>query len=83
MSIPLVKALVPMKHHSERVKDKNFRLIAGKPLSHWILGSLSKSKYIEDIIVNTDSELIAEDVEKNFDVTILKRPEFNSWKSLQ
>jgi len=76
MKIPLVKALVPMKHHSERVKNKNFREIGGKPLFHWILESLSRSKYIDEIIINTDSDLIAEDASKNFNVTILKRPDY-------
>ena len=76
MNIPFVKALVPMKHHSERVKNKNFKLVGGKPLSHWILESLSRSKYVEEIIINTDSDLIAEDVSKNFKVTILKRPDY-------
>ena len=76
MKIPFVKALVPMKHHSERVKDKNFRNIGGKPLFHWILESLSRSKYIDEIIINTDSDLIAEDASKNFNVTILKRPDY-------
>ncbi|MCK4358208.1 MAG: acylneuraminate cytidylyltransferase family protein [Candidatus Cloacimonetes bacterium] len=76
MSVPFVKALVPMKHHSERVQAKNFRKIGGKPLFYWILESLSKSKYIDEIIINTDSDLIAEDATKNFNVTILKRPDF-------
>lgn len=76
MDIPLVKALVPMKHHSERVKNKNFREIGGRPLFHWILESLSGSKYIDEIIINTDSDLIAGDASKNFDVTILKRPDY-------
>ena len=76
MNIPFVKALVPMKHHSERVKGKNFREIGGKPLYHWILESLHRSKYIDEIIINTDSDLIAEDVSKNFNVTILNRPDY-------
>ena len=70
-----IKALVPMKGHSERVPNKNIRLIAGKPLFHWILESLSKSQYIDEIIINTDSEEIAENASANFDVIILKRPE--------
>ena len=70
-----IKALVPMKGHSERVPNKNIRIIAGKPLFHWILESLSKSQYIDEIIINTDSEEIAENASANFDVIILKRPE--------
>ena len=72
----MVTALVPMKEHSERVPQKNFRLLAGKPAFHWILESLSKSEYIKDIVINTDSEKIAKNALDHFDVTILKRPEF-------
>ena len=37
---PKITALLPMKAHSARVKSKNFRLIAGKPLFQWILDAL-------------------------------------------
>ena len=76
MQIQSVKALVPMKHHSERVRGKNLRLLADRPLFYWILESLSRSEYVEEIIINTDSEEIAENARKNFDVTILERPEY-------
>jgi N-acylneuraminate cytidylyltransferase len=76
MVIPKIKALVPMKGHSERVPNKNIRLLAGRPAFHWIVDSLSKSKYIDEIIINTDSKEIAESAVNNFDVTILDRPDF-------
>ena len=76
MKIPKVKVLVPMKEHSERVPRKNIRLLAGKPTFHWIIEALEKSKYIDEIIINTDSEEIAHNAEKNFKVTILKRPDY-------
>lgn len=76
MKIPKVKALVPMKGHSERVPDKNIRLLAGKPVFHWIMESLSGSKYIDEIIINTDSKEIARSARENFRVTILERPDF-------
>jgi len=76
MEIPKIKALVPMKGHSERVPNKNIRLLAGKPTFHWILESLSKSKYIDEIIINTDSKEIAKSATDNFKVTILDRPDF-------
>ncbi len=76
MKIPKVKALVPMKGHSERVPNKNIRLLAGKPAFHWIMESLSKSKYIDEIIVNTDSKEIAQSARHSFNVTILERPDF-------
>lgn len=76
MDIPKIKALVPMKGHSERVSNKNIRILAGKPTFHWIVEALSKSKYIDEIIINTDSEEIAENAQANFKVTVLKRPEY-------
>jgi len=71
-----LKALVPMKKHSERVPNKNIRLLAGRPLFHWIIETLSKSKYIDEIVINTDSNEIAESARKNFNVTILERPDY-------
>jgi CMP-N-acetylneuraminic acid synthetase len=77
MTIPGIKALVPMKGHSERVPHKNIRPLVGKPCFHWVMEALSRSKYITDIIVNTDDDTIAESATSNFDkITILKRPEF-------
>ncbi len=76
MKIPKITALVPMKGHSERVPNKNIRLLAGKPAFHWILESLMKSKYINEIVINTDSEEIAKSALDNFNVTVLKRPDY-------
>lgn len=76
MKIPKITALVPMKGHSERVPNKNIRLLAGKPAFHWILESLMKSKYINEIVINTDSEEIAKSALDNFKVTVLKRPDY-------
>jgi len=76
MNIPKIIALVPMKGHSERVPDKNIKPIAGKPCFHWIVGTLLKSKYIKQIVINTDSEEIASSAHGSFKVNILKRPDF-------
>jgi len=75
MDIPKIKALLFMKHHSERVPRKNMRDFCGRPLFHWIMDSLTSSKYISEIIINTDSEEIAKSAKENFDVTIHMRPE--------
>jgi N-acylneuraminate cytidylyltransferase len=76
MKIPKIIALVPMKGHSERVPEKNIKPIAGKPCFHWIVDALSKSKYINEIVINTDSEEIARSAKENFEVTVLERPDF-------
>ena len=53
-------ALLPMKGHSERVKGKNFRLFAGRPLFRWILDTLELIPEIEKIVINTDAREILE-----------------------
>lgn len=68
-------ALLPMKGHSERVSNKNMKEFAGKPLYHAIMQSLQKSKYIEKVIIDTDSDIIAKDALVNFEkVQIIDRP---------
>ena len=71
-----VVALVPMRHHSVRVDGKNYRKLAGAPLFHYILRTLAECSSISEVVIDTDSEVIRQDVEKSFpDVTLLARPE--------
>jgi CMP-N-acetylneuraminic acid synthetase len=71
-----IAALVPMRHHSQRVPGKNFRNLGGKPLFHYILETLLQCPEIGQIAVNTDSEVIQGDIEKNFPgIIVLIRPE--------
>ena len=53
-----VVALLPMKANSERVKGKNFKLLAGMPLFQWILDALLAVPEIEKIVINTDARHI-------------------------
>jgi len=55
---PRIVALLPMKAHSERVKDKNFRNFCGKPLFRWILDTLMSIDEIDRIVINTDARHI-------------------------
>jgi N-acylneuraminate cytidylyltransferase len=64
-----------MKHVSERVPGKNVRLLHGKPLFHWIVNALQESRYVEEVVINTDSEEIARGAEA-LGARILIRPEF-------
>jgi len=72
-----IKALLPMKGNSERVPNKNMLDFDGHPLYHAIMKSLLASKYIEQVVINTDSPLIAKDAKKYFGngVMIIDRPE--------
>jgi len=69
-----VIAFIPMKCHSERVKDKNIRLFNGKPLFYWIIRTLLKIEQISQIVIDTDCEKIANKVKEFFDLTIIMRP---------
>ncbi len=69
-------ALVPMRHHSQRVPGKNYRLLAGKPLFHYILASLLECREIEQVVVDTDSAPVMEGVRQSFPtVRLIERPE--------
>jgi CMP-N-acetylneuraminic acid synthetase len=71
-----VVALVPMRHHSERVPGKNYRPFAGQLLYHHIVNSLLGCPLIDKIVINTDSPVIMEDASKHFpQVQLLNRPE--------
>jgi CMP-N-acetylneuraminic acid synthetase len=71
-----IVALLPMKGHSERVTGKNLRPMAGRPLYHWIMDSLLATAAISEVVVDTDSEELADDVAANFgSVTIRERPD--------
>lgn len=68
-------ALVPMKAHSERVPSKNVREFNGRPLFHWILATVTAAPIVDDVVVNTDSERIAEEAAEEFGARVLERPE--------
>ena len=71
-----ITALVPMRHHSQRVPGKNYRPMAGQPLYAHILRTLLEVPQISQILVDTDSQVILEGLEKDFPTVIRsKRPE--------
>ena len=69
-----VTALMPMKAHSERLPGKNMKMFHGKPLYCAVLNSLIKSKYIKEIIINTDIEEILRINKPHPKVNVLERP---------
>jgi CMP-N-acetylneuraminic acid synthetase len=76
MNLKIV-ALVPMRHHSARVPQKNYRPLAGKPLFHHILSILQEVPEIDTTLVDTDSPVIMEGISENFPgVKSISRPEY-------
>ncbi len=71
-----IAALVPMRHHSERVPEKNYRPCGGRPLFHHILRTLLACPEIGTIVVDTDSPDIMAGAREHFpQVRLLERPE--------
>jgi len=71
-----IAALIPMRHHSQRVPGKNYRPLAGKPLFHHILQALQDVPEINVILVDTDSPPVIESLRQHFPaVRVIERPE--------
>ena len=69
-------ALVPMRHHSQRVPGKNYRPLAGKPLFHHIIETLLAVPQINQIVVDTDSIEVMDGLKRHFPpVNIINRPD--------
>jgi len=54
-----ILAIIPARGGSKGVKDKNIRILNGKPLIAWTIEEAKKSKCIDRLIVTTDDDRIA------------------------
>lgn len=68
-------ALVPMRHHSVRVPEKNYRDLGGRPLYAYILETLLACREIDRVVIDTDSDTIRQGVSSVFpSVEWIERP---------
>lgn len=70
----LVYGLVPARSGSKRVPDKNIRMLGNKPLMAWIIDAAKKSRYIDAVMVSTDSLKYGE-IAKMYGAQVILRPE--------
>jgi CMP-N-acetylneuraminic acid synthetase len=64
-----------MRHESERVPGKNYRPLGGRPLFHHIVSTLLASPRVGRVVIDTDSDLIRDDVARTFPgVEVIERP---------
>lgn len=54
-----ILAIIPARSGSKGLKNKNVKLLNGKPLVSWPIMAAQKSKYIDKIVVSTNSSNIA------------------------
>ena len=70
-----VAATIPIKSNSTRVKNKNFRLLGGKPLYEYIIDHCIQAECFDDIYVDTDSAEINSYCTENQIICIKRKPE--------
>lgn len=71
-------AIIPARSGSKGLKDKNIKLLNGKPMIAYTIEAALNSGIYEDVIVSTDSEVYAE-ISKKFGASIpFLRPDFLS-----
>lgn len=69
-----VAAFIPVKAKSERIKNKNFKLLAGKPLFLHTLEKLAGCDFIDEVFLDSESEEVF-DMASNIDFIRFKRDE--------
>ena len=50
--------IIPARSGSKGIKNKNIKIIGGKPLIYWTINAAIKSKFFSKVIVSTDSPQI-------------------------
>src|SRR5277367_192615 len=73
---PRIAAIVPMRHFSRRVSGKNYRVLRDKPLYRHIVDTLLTVPAITEVVIDTDSELIIQEVEQQLpQIRVVRRPD--------
>jgi CMP-N,N'-diacetyllegionaminic acid synthase len=74
-----ILAIVPARAGSKGLPGKNVKSLLGKPLVGWSIDAGKNSKYIDDLIVSTDSEEIAsQSREFGAEVPFIRPSEFST-----
>jgi CMP-N,N'-diacetyllegionaminic acid synthase len=68
-----ILAIIPARGGSKRLPRKNIMELAGKPLIAWTIKAALYSKYIDKVVVSSDSPEIL-DVSKKYGANTIKRP---------
>jgi CMP-N-acetylneuraminic acid synthetase len=66
-------AIIPARGGSKRLPNKNVLPLAGKPMLVWTIESAIQSKYLDEIVLSTDSDDIIK-VAGNYKIKTIKRP---------
>ena len=72
----MILGIIPARGGSKGVPKKNIKECAGKPLLVWTIESAGKSKLLDDVVVSTYSEEIAQVAKENHCAVVMRPPEF-------
>jgi CMP-N-acetylneuraminic acid synthetase/spore coat polysaccharide biosynthesis predicted glycosyltransferase SpsG len=67
-------AIIPARGGSKGIPRKNIKLLSGKPLIAYAIETAMNSRYIDNVVVSTDDEEIAE-IAKVYGAKIIMRPQ--------
>tara|TARA_B100001109_G_scaffold254400_1_gene254004 strand:- start:190 stop:807 length:618 start_codon:yes stop_codon:yes gene_type:complete len=70
-------AIIPARGGSKGLKDKNIKIINGKPLIYWSIQSAKESKLIDDFYASTDSKKI-KNICLKYNCKVIDRPKIIS-----
>ena len=70
-----IKALIPVRAGSQRVKNKNIKLFAGTSLLEIKIKQMLEIKEIDGVIVNSDSDEMLE-IAKSLGAETIKRDDY-------
>lgn len=83
MEKPKILGVIGARSGSKSIPHKNIKPLFGKPLMAWIIEAAKKSKYLDKVIVSTDSEAYAEVARKyGAEVPFLRPKEISGDKAL-
>lgn len=68
-----ILSIIPARKGSERLKNKNTKLLCGKPLISYSIEHALHSKYINNIVVTSDCREI-EKISQNYNINYINRP---------
>ncbi len=74
LNVHKVTAILPMRSGSQLIKDKNIKIINGRPSYEYILTTLFNSQFVDKIIITTDIPEIIERYRNDNRVIIIERP---------
>jgi len=68
----MIVVIIPAKASSKRLKNKNMKLVNGKPLIQYTINYAKESNLIDDVYISTDSKKII-NFSKKLKIKTIKR----------